>query len=146
MSLDDLISDVSALGGLPVYLVVSFVLLLTEQVGTFWRLILGLLICYVIISGARSIFIRDRPKAMQFRTWWEKIDAGTVVSMHSMRAVVLAMVIMSIFRNIWVSTFLVVLALLVSSTRILMKKHYLADVAWGVALGVVVGIVVLWVV
>lgn len=144
MSLNDLINDVSALGGLPAYLVITFTLLLLENVGTFWRLILGLLICYVIIAAVRSIFIQDRPKPMQYRTWWEKIDAGTHVSMHAMRATVLAMVLMSVFRNIWVSTFLVVLALLTAGTRIVMKKHYPADVVWGIVLGIATGAAILW--
>lgn len=144
MSLNDLINDVSALGGLPVYLVVTLTLLLLENVGTFWKLILGLVICYVIISAIRSVFVKDRPTAVQYRTWWEKIDAGTYVSMHAMRATVLAMVLMSVFRNIWVSTFFVVLALLTTGTRIVMKKHYPADVVWGIVLGAATGAAILW--
>ena len=102
MSLNDLINDLSALGGLPFYLATALTFLLLQEFGTFWRLTLGLVVCYVIISAVRSIFIRDRPKPVQYRTWWEKIDAGSAISLHSMRAMVLAIIFMDVFRNIWV--------------------------------------------
>ncbi len=144
MSLDDVISDLSALGGLPVYLATSATFILLKDFGTFWRLFLGLVIAYVIISVVRSFYIRDRPKPVLYRTWWQKIDAGTAVSMHSMRAAILAIVLMDVFQKIWLSTFFIVVALLVASTRAFLKKHYFSDCVWGVVLGTLTGFFVVW--
>ncbi|HSU72909.1 MAG TPA: phosphatase PAP2 family protein [Candidatus Binatia bacterium] len=144
MSLDDIISDVSALGGLPFSLIIIVAMLLLQEWGPFWQLIIGLVISYAIIAGVRSVYIRDRPKPVEYRTWWEKVDAGTAISMHACRATILAIVLMNFFRNIFLSTFLIVLALIVAWTRILLKKHYAADAVWGVVLGTAIGLIVLW--
>ncbi|MBI4145137.1 phosphatase PAP2 family protein [Candidatus Woesearchaeota archaeon] len=144
MSLDDVIKDLSALGGLPFYAAAMLTLLLSQQYGPFWQLVIGIVIAYAVIAGVRSVFIRDRPKPVSYRTWWQKIDAGTAVSMHAMRGTILAIVLMDVFRNIWLSTFLVALALVVSGTRFWLKKHYIADVAWGIGIGIVIGLIVLW--
>lgn len=144
MSLDDIINDVSALGGLPFSIIVIITMLLMQEWGPFWQIIIGVVIAYAIIAGVRSVYIRDRPKPVEYRTWWEKVDAGTAISMHACRATILAIVLMDFYRSIFLSTFLIILALLVAWTRILLKKHYPADSVWGVVLGSVIGLIVLW--
>jgi|GEM_PF-6722493 len=144
MSLDDVINDFSALGGLPFYVIVTLTMLLLREWGPFWALVIGVVIAYAVIAGVRSVYIRDRPKPVEYRTWWEKIDAGTAISMHATRATILAIVLMNFFRNIFLSTFLIVLALIVAFTRIWLKKHYPADAVWGVVLGTAIGLLVLW--
>ncbi len=144
MTLDDIISDVSALGGLPFYLIIILAFVLLQQFGPVWQLLIGLVVCFALVAGVRSIYIRDRPKAVAYRTWWEKIDAGTAISLHAMRATLLAIVLINFFHDIFLTSFLIVLALLVAFTRVLLKKHYPADVIWGVILGAVVGVIVLW--
>jgi membrane-associated phospholipid phosphatase len=144
MSLDDITSDVSALGGLPFYAIVVLTMLLLQDWGPFWELIIGVVIAFAVIAGVRSIYIRDRPKPVEYRTWWEKVDAGTAISMHATRATILAIVLMNFFRNIFLSTFLIILALVVAWSRILLKKHYPADAVWGVVLGTAIGLLVLW--
>lgn len=144
MTMNDIIRDVSALGGLAIYLVAMISFLLLQQFAQFWQLLIGLILAYAVISGVRSVYIRDRPKAMQYRTWWQKIDAGTAVSMHAMRAAILGIVLINYFSNIWATTWLIIVGLVVASARVWLKKHYVADVAWGVGVGIVIGFVVLW--
>ena len=144
MGIKEIIRDVSALGGLPIYVVALFSFLLLQFYAEFWQLLIGIIIAYAVISGVRSVYIRDRPKPVQYRTWWQKIDAGTAVSMHSMRATLLGVVLIDHFRNVWVTTLLIVVGLVVAASRVWLKRHYPADVAWGVVAGAVIGFIVLW--
>lgn len=144
MSLDDIMNDLSALGGLPFYAIVTVIMLLLREWNQVVELVIGLVISFAIIAGVRSIYIRDRPKPVEYRTWWQKIDAGTAISMHATRAALLAIVLMNFFRDIYLSTFLIVLAIAVALTRVWLKKHYAADAVWGVVLGSAIGLIMLW--
>jgi len=144
MGLNEIIRDLSALGGFAAYMLALLTFLLLQMFGEFWQLLIGIVLAYAIIAGVRSVYIRDRPKPVQYRTWWQKIDAGTAVSMHAMRATILAIVLINHFRNVWVTTLLIIVALLVAGARVWLKRHYIADAAWGVGVGIIVGFIVLW--
>jgi membrane-associated phospholipid phosphatase len=140
----DILNDVSALGGLPLYLAFIIVFAVILEFGVVWQLLVGLALAYALISGVRSVYIRDRPKPVPYRTWWQKIDAGTAISMHAMRVTILSIILINFLSNIWATTVLILLAVFVASSRYFLKKHYFADCAWGVVLGAIVGFVVLW--
>jgi len=144
MTVNDIIRDVSALGGLAIYIVAMLSFLSLQLFAPFWQLLIGLVLAYAVVMGVRSVYIRDRPKAMQYRTWWQKIDAGTAVSMHSMRAAILGIILINHFSNILVTSLLIVVGLIVAAARVWLKKHYVTDVAWGVGVGIVIGFIVLW--
>jgi membrane-associated phospholipid phosphatase len=145
MPLDEVMRDTTALGGLAVYGFAALLFLLLGEARIFWLLVIGLVLCYAIISPIRLIFFRRRPDKQQFSGVFTKIDASSFPSMHSARSTVLAIVLTQAFPQPSVRALLALGVLAVVVTRVLLKRHFVSDVIGGVVVGAVVGWLTLFV-
>ncbi len=135
----DLVSEVSALGSVVVYVVVTLVFLVQGYSQVFDRLAAALILGYAVATLFRMAFFKQRPKKRAFKTFIEKIDAGSFPSLHAMRATFGSVILGAFFQNILVCSLLVLCVIGVSYARMREKRHYLADVLVGIALGLVIG-------
>lgn len=152
MPIKETIQDISSLGGLPVFLVVTAVLLSgiggenSQIIGGLLFVGLGLL--FGIIALIRLVWFKERPIAEKHRTLLERIDASSFPSLHSARIALLAVVLAGFappgFRGmIWKIALLVLIAA-VGYGRVRLKRHHWTDVIGGWILGILVGILLLW--
>jgi len=125
---DTAFRDVTAFGGFIFY---GFVLLLSlGNLGLFIRLLIGLAVMVAVVVLIRSFYFKQRPKKQSYSNFLERIDAASFPSLHTARAVFLALVF-SPANAILVS----VMAVLVAYSRIYLKKHDWIDVLFGGLLG-----------
>jgi membrane-associated phospholipid phosphatase len=112
-----------------------------------WRslalaMIAGVLVTAVLVFLIKFIVRRERPKG-EWGNIYRRTDPHSFPSGHAARAAMLAMLALS-FGPPWLGAFLVVWALLVALARVAMGVHYLSDVAAGVVLGGLWGILEGW--
>ena len=60
-------SDIAALGGLPLYLMASFLFLFTGRHGAFYVLMIGLVLAYASCFAIRFVWFKQRPDGQQQR-------------------------------------------------------------------------------
>lgn len=139
----EFIQDSTALGGLPIYVFTMLFFLLTEYRVNAYRLFAGLVLCYSITILVRAMHFKWRPDKQDYSNWIEKIDASSLPSLHSMRAVVLFGTLAYFFASplAWMLSILGMFA--VGGTRILLSRHYLTDVLAGAGIGVIILVIVL---
>lgn len=90
-------------------------------------LFITFLITYGIVAVLRLAFFTKRPKPVSYKNLFEKIESSSFPSMHAVRIVLL----WSFIPMGWVSIAFFLLTLLVSYSRIALKKHYWKDVIVG---------------
>lgn len=139
MPMEEVMRDTTAFGGLAVYGFAALLLLLLGNVNAFVTLVIGLALCYAIISPIRIFFFRKRPDRQKYSGVFTKIDAGSFPSMHSTRATVLAIVLAQVFAAPAIRALLVLGVIAVIVTRVLLKRHFISDVIGGVVLGMLIG-------
>lgn len=138
------VSDVSAFGGLPIFIVVILLSLILGFNNLFLKLSLGLVLCYVVIILVKSFYYKDRPKKEKHKTYLQKLEASSFPSLHSMQATVLFSLLSLEFMNVLFSLLVLALLFLVLWSRVYMKKHWFSDVIGGAFFGLmIVGLVVL---
>ena len=139
MPLEEVMRDTAALGGLALYGLIAVLFLLLGKLNVFVMLVIGLALCYGIISIIRLVFFRIRPDKQRYSGVFTKIDAGSFPSMHSARVTVLAIILAQFFAAPVISALLVLGVLSVVVTRVLLKRHYVSDVVGGVVIGALIG-------
>lgn len=90
-------------------------------------------------SLIKYYFFTTRPIPMQFSNWWEKIEAGSMPSIHASRWAVFASFALTQDVASGVVTTLVLFAICVGITRVLLRKHYWRDVFTGWLIGFLFG-------
>lgn len=105
------------------------------------KLVLGFIIAYILTIGIRSIYYKERPDKENYTNWISKISSSSFPSMHSLCASFMATFFSITFGSINLGIFLGIIALLVSYSRVYLKRHYLNDVIIGIILGVIMGII-----
>lgn len=140
MPIQEVLSDLTALGGLPVYVAVSLMFFALEQQQVFWQLLTGLVAGYVITFGIRFMYHKERPVRQPSRNVAEKIDAASFPSFHSTRATILAIILMNFFLNPWITSLFAVGVVGVGVTRVVLKRHYISDVLVGILIGTTIGL------
>ncbi len=138
MPLDEVMRDTTAMGGLAIYGFVAMLFLLLDKTDVFVTLAVGLALCYGIIAPIRLLFFKVRPDRQKFSGLFTKIDAGSFPSMHSARSTVLALILAQFFTEPLIRTLLVLGVFSVVVTRVLLKRHWMIDVAGGVIVGLIV--------
>ena len=146
MPLDDLINDVSALGGLPFFIVIATLLVavspLERRLALALTLFGGLAACFGVTALIRQLWFKQRPNAMPHKNWWQRIDASAFPSLHTMRAALLATVFAILALGQWTVIIIgIVLTALVAFGRVHKKKHHIADVVAGAIIGILLALI-----
>jgi membrane-associated phospholipid phosphatase len=137
------LKDISSFGGLPLYIFVSLLFLSLGFMRVFYQLVIALFIVYVVFFGVRSIYFRERPKKQRYKNWLQKIDANSFPSAHALRAMVLGLIVISFFLNVYVNMLILAVVLLEGFMRVRLKQHYWSDVIFGWIFGVAIWFLVL---
>ena len=135
--------DATALGGLPLYALVTIIFAAMQKWIVFAELAIGLAAAYSLKAIVSTFFFKKRPKKKKYTNWFEKIDASSFPSTHSIRATVLGIMLAITFGNYWITALLVIGIATVGLTRIYFERHYWSDVSWGWAFGVIIAWLVL---
>ena len=143
MSLSEVLRDATALGGLPVYTAVTLAFGLAswtsqskQYIHSTAVLVLGLLLLYALISLIRLLHFKQRPIPEKHSNFFERIDASAFPSMHSGRAMLLAIILWQTFAGFSWLAFLI--PLIVGGTRVHFKRHDWTDVVGGWFVGGIV--------
>ncbi len=139
-----ILRDITALGGLVFYVIISILIFLLGNFDLFNRLLIGLLLIYLLVSLCRIFYFKERPKKQSYRNFLGKIDASSFPSMHVSRAFFFLFIFHNYFQNSLVSFILLIIALLVSYSRIHFQKHDYVDLVGGFVVGLVSGYFVLF--
>ena len=139
---DDFFRDLTTFGSLWFYIFIALVFLIQKNYGVLKKLITGFVLIYLIVVAIRSFYFKNRPKKYSYSSYLERLDAASFPSLHSARAVYLSMILIDFFNNAVFSAFMVILAVIVSYSRIYLKKHDLKDVSAGFVVGIVAYFVV----
>jgi len=136
--INDLIRDVTTFGSLFFYCLLALVFLILKENNLFLELLISLALCYLISVPIRLLFFKKRPKEQRYNNFLEKITAGSFPSLHSMRSILLVIFLSQFFQNILLTIVLIILFVLVTITRILLKKHYFIDIFGGTLIGILI--------
>ncbi|MEZ4916000.1 MAG: phosphatase PAP2 family protein [Chitinophagales bacterium] len=133
--LNDWFRDITSLANPLILIFVPFIFLKPSK--PFYILLIALLINEILGSLIKIIFPKTRPNGQKYDTLLQKIDAGSFPSLHSSRISLTYLTMFSYADNLWVKiSFLVVIALVMIS-RVQLKKHFITDVLGGLAMGII---------
>lgn len=129
--------DVTSLGGALFYGILVFFTLLVQEYSLSLNLIVGFLITFVVTVIIRKFYFKNRPSKEDYSNFVERIDASSFPSLHSSRVTFLTLLMSAYFNFEWkITTFFVILALLIAYSRIFLKKHDKWDLLGGAILGI----------
>jgi len=131
-------SDITSLGGIPLYLVAMFLFLFSGQGHVFIFLTLGLILIYAIASSIRWFWFKKRPDKQKYKNWLQRIDASAFPSLHSARAAFLAAAVFWYYQNLSLLLILLVAVFGVGYTRVYLNRHDWKDVIGGYVVGAAV--------
>jgi len=134
------IENLSGLGGIGLYGVVMMIALILGDYSLLLRLLITLVVLYAVTVIIRSLYFKERPEKRKYNNAIGKIDASSFPSLHSARALALAVIIGISLQNIILLAFLLFSALVVAATRVLLKKHDIIDILGGAIMGVIFGL------
>ncbi|MEM4282435.1 MAG: phosphatase PAP2 family protein [Candidatus Woesearchaeota archaeon] len=141
--LEELISDTTALGGLPIYLMITALFAVAGKWIVFSQLLLGLVAVYAAKAITSTFWFRKRPEKRVYTNLFERIDAASFPSVHSARSVVLGILVAALLQNILANLLIAGGVIAVGVTRIWLRKHYWSDIIVGWAYGAVIGLLLL---
>ena len=107
-------------------------------------LIIAILLTALVVFVVKLLVRRKRPEG-EWGKFYRQTDPHSFPSGHSVRAMMLAVVVLGL-GPLWLGLLLLPWAVLVGLARVAMGVHYLSDVLAGMLLGLLIGIVVLLVV
>jgi len=136
---DSFFRDVTSLSGLAFNIAVLLLVLFLGYIELFSRLLYGVVAVIVISVVVRQFYFKTRPKRLRHRTWIEKIEASAFPSIHSARGWLFTVILGDFFGSVPISILLIVLALLVSYSRVYLRQHDGVDVTFGAVLGIFIG-------
>jgi hypothetical protein len=134
---------ITYLGGMIFYGIILVFTLVLQEFQLFNRLVISFGIIMGFSTLIKTLFFKRRPDGQEFNNIIEKIDAGSFPSVHAMRTVSLAMIFSAFFNDVFVSAFFVIMASIISYSRIHLKKHYFVDVLFGLVFGIIITLYVL---
>ena len=139
------INDLTSFGSLPFYGAVMMLFLFINDILTFFKLLLSLILVIAITFVIRSIYFKVRPenkgKKKMYGKTLERLDASSFPSVHAARTAVLAVLLYSTITTGWMLIFSICFLFVVMTTRLFLKKHDIIDVLCGALLGFIIGYV-----
>lgn len=137
---DEVLRDISAMGGVFFTTLVPLFVLILGQIELFYQLVVGLLIVYIVNISIRHFYFKDRPRKESHVGWVQRIYASTFPSMHAMRVWLIVTVLGLYHSSPLLAGVFVVVGGAVSYSRVILEKHYYSDVVAGMVFGVVIGL------
>ncbi len=132
-----LFKDITAFGSMGAYgLILLFVLALQEY-WLFLKLLLGFFITLIAVIIIRMLYFKQRPKKQEYQNIIEKLDASSFPSLHTARMFFFLPLFSYYFSNLHMTLFFIIFAVLVSYSRMYLKKHDWLDIIGGIGLGLV---------
>ena len=128
--------DLTTFGGIIFFAIILFITLIFQKYQLFVKLLFGLLFTFIITILIRSFYTKDRPNKQTYKNFIEKMDALSFPSWHTARITFLAIIFSFQYNYLYLTTFFTVIALLVSYSRIYLKRHDWWDVLGGIVLGI----------
>lgn len=122
------VTDLSSLGGLPVLLVV-----MAAVPENAWRMVFAFAITLIVTVAARLVWPRERPEKREAKNMLERIDAASFPSLHTARAAISGLAIVS---APWTYAISAIIITAVAAARMKLKAHDLLDVSAGAILGI----------
>ncbi len=130
---NQIVKDISVVGSLPFLVFFSILLISIQQYVQGYLLIIGLFVLFIFIAPIRFFFFRQRPQAIAYDSWIERIDSSSFPSMHAARVGFL-LVVFDFAILFWIVSVLVCLS------RYYLHKHYISDLVVGFVLGILIAI------
>lgn len=148
--LREVLGDISAFGGAPMYGVLTLLVLLMGQYSLFWQLVLAGALIHGIAYLARVFHFVERPDRQKHHNFLERIDASSFPSIHSGRVAALALLFIYFLSGycglnytgctpvnvFWSGVFLMFMAVVVAGMRVVLRRHYFVDALFGFILGI----------
>jgi len=144
MQKKELLEDVKALGGLPIYLLIIILFFILGYKTMSYRLAIGLVLAYAVTFSIRFLFFKQRPDKEKFKGAVQKLDASSFPSLHSMRASCLAVLLVLFFNNSLITFIAIIAAISVALVRVLQKRHFASDVIAGLIFGIIIAWISIW--
>ena len=128
--------DITAFGSTFFFFVVLAFLISLGYTTLFFQLLFSFLFSGAVVTIARLLYFKPRPKPTEHTNFIERIDASSFPSWHAALIVLLAITFHLFFENKYISLILIALALIVCYSRIRLQKHDWIDIGGGILLGV----------
>ena len=141
--IDQFFRDITTIGGIYIYILISLWFFAIGNTHLFLQLILGAIVTFIMAVIIRLVYFKERPLKQGYINLIEKIDASSFPSLHSARVGYMFLVIISQYNFILMVTLLEVIGLLVCYSRIYLRKHDLIDVIGGIIFGLAVGYMII---
>ncbi len=139
------VTDMTSLGSLPFYVLITVCLLSLGESTAFISLTISLILIYLVAIPIRLLFYKERPenkkRPKSYKHLIEKIDYASFPSIHSARIAAICSALGMLYRNPFFLLFLGTTLILVMVSRVLLKKHDIIDVIAGAILGIFIGMV-----
>jgi membrane-associated phospholipid phosphatase len=139
-----LVEQLTHLGGLVFYCILLGFFALSGRRGILLALLLSLIACMGFAVLIRLLYFKPRPKRIKHSNLLERLNASSFPSIHSMRALSLAFWLSLHFSSLVIAGYLVGLALLVMVSRLVLKKHDILDVFWGMVFSFGINLLIWW--
>ncbi|MGK0387676.1 MAG: membrane-associated phospholipid phosphatase [Maribacter sp.] len=98
----------------------------------------------VLGSIIKIVFPKARPTGQKYSNTMEKIDAGSFPSLHAARITVVYLTLFFLAELVVMKVLFLLVIAIVCCSRILLKKHFWTDVAGGLVMGGIVGLLACW--
>jgi len=131
-----LFRDITTFGGAAFFGGVWLLILVFKEYQLGLKMALGFIIILTITVLTRIVYFKNRPNKEGYHNWVERIDASSFPSMHAARIFFFSLTLISFWDySLSMIVFFSLLALIVSYSRIYLKKHDWWDLLGGVILG-----------
>lgn len=132
---EEFIKDISSLGSLAFYLLMILATFLAGEYAISYKLVLSLALIFIATYSIKLFYVKPRPdfRKRKFSSLMERLNESSFPSVHAARITLISMAMYSVFPQF--SLLSLLLILLVSFSRIYLKRHYLLDVAAGIIIG-----------
>jgi len=132
------VRDITSLGGMIFYMLNLIISIIAGQYVLCKALAISLVFIFLISLSLRLVYFKPRPKKQPYQNIYERLDASSFPSIHAARITALAFIYGYVLKlSLSINIFLAIIVILVSYTRVKLKKHYLIDVVTGVVVGAI---------
>ena len=128
--------EITLLGGILFYLLISLYFLFKKQYTYFLLFLIGLIFIYFITLIIRIFYFKSRPEKRAYKNFLEKIDASSFPSVHAARTIFIFLFLIYSIHNIYVIILGLGFLFLVLYSRIYLRKHDIRDIIGGIMLGI----------